>query len=118
MYEVRTITTENGENTILAPANVLPITLFCSTQIWNPQNCLYPIEMNVDGPEQLRIAVGFDHVFVKFKGNRRSNKNFKYADFLVLDCESMVIRKTSIEKLFKNFFNRKKYIRNKKSKNI
>ena len=50
MYEVRTITTENGEKTVLAPANVLPITLFCSTQIWNPQNCLYPIEMNVDGP--------------------------------------------------------------------
>ena len=88
MYEVRTITTENGEKTVLAPANVLPITLFCSTQIWNPQNCLYPIEMNVDGPEQLRTAVGFDHVFVKFKGNRRSNKNFKYADFLVLDCDN------------------------------
>ena len=88
MHEVRTSATETGEKTLLVPANVLPITLFCSTQIWNPQNCIYPVEVKVDGPDQLRTAVCFDHVFVKFKGNRRSNKNFEYADLLVLDCDN------------------------------
>ncbi len=64
------------------------ITLYCSDTVWNPKNCLYPYRVQVRSEERLREVIRFDHVFVKFKNNRRSNQNFEYADLLVLDCDN------------------------------
>lgn len=64
------------------------ITLYVSTEIWNPQNCWYPYKVTATTEDVLRDVVRFDHVFVKFKRNRRNNKNFEYADYLVLDCDN------------------------------
>ena len=64
------------------------ITLYVSTEIWNPQNCWYPYKVTATTEDVLRDVVRFDHVFVKFKRNRRSNQNFEYADYLVMDCDN------------------------------
>ena len=66
------------------------ITLYVSTEIWNPQNCWYPYKVTATTEDVLRDVVRFDHVFVKFKRNRRNNKNFEYADYLVLDCDNEI----------------------------
>ena len=63
-------------------------TLHRSDTSGNPKNCTYPQKVQVQNEEQLREAVRFDHVFVKFRDNRRSNQNFEYADLLVLDCDN------------------------------
>ena len=68
--------------------NTLSISLYRSDTVGNPKNCTYPQKILVENEEQLREAVRFDHVFVKFRENRRSNQNFEYADFLVLDCDN------------------------------
>ena len=54
----------------------------------NKQNCFYQQEVHVTDRETLRHALGYDHVFVKFRDNKRGNENFLYADFLVLDCDN------------------------------
>ena len=64
------------------------ITLYRADTTGNAQNCLYRHEVFAETPQQLAEAVRFDHVFAKFSGNRRSNKNFEYADLLVLDCDN------------------------------
>ena len=64
------------------------ITLYRADTTGNAQNCLYRHEVSAETPQQLAEAVRFDHVFAKFSGNRRSNKNFQYADLLVLDCDN------------------------------
>ena len=66
----------------------LALSLYRSDSIGNPKNCIYPQKILVENEEQLREAVRFDHVFVKFRENRRSNQNFEYADLLVLDCDN------------------------------
>ena len=66
----------------------LAISLYRSGTVGNPKNCIYPQKILVENEEQLRAAVRFDHVFVKFRENRRSNQNFEYADLLVLDCDN------------------------------
>ena len=63
-------------------------TLHRSDTSGNPKNCTYPQKVQVQNEEQLREAVRFDHVFVKFRDNRRSNQSFEYADLLVLDCDN------------------------------
>ena len=55
----------------------------------NKQNCFYQQEVHVTDRETLRHALGYDHVFVKFRDNKRGNENFLYADFLVLDCDNL-----------------------------
>ena len=64
------------------------LTLYCSDAVGNPKNCTYPRMVRAESEEQLREAVQTDHVFVKFREDRRSNQNFEYADLLVLDCDN------------------------------
>ena len=64
------------------------ITLYRADTTGNAQNCLYRHEVHAETEQQLSDALRFDHVFVKFEGNRRRNGNFLYADLLVLDCDN------------------------------
>ncbi len=64
------------------------ITLYRADTAGNAQNCLYRHEVHAETEQQLAEALLYDHVFVKFDGNRRRNGNFLYADLLVLDCDN------------------------------
>ncbi len=64
------------------------ITLYRADTAGNAQNCHYRHEVQAETEEALAGAVRYDHVFVKFDGNRRRNGNFLYADQLVLDCDN------------------------------
>lgn len=52
------------------------ITAFCANCRGNESNCLYPNKIVVDGIQAFRKLVSYDYVFVEFKDNYRSNKNF------------------------------------------
>ena len=53
------------------------ITLHRSDTSGNPKNCTYPQKVQVQNEEQLREAVRFDHVFVKFRDNRRKAQAYQ-----------------------------------------
>ena len=52
------------------------ITAFCANCRGNESNCLYPNKSVIDGIQAFRKLVLYDYVFVEFKDNYRSNKNF------------------------------------------
>ena len=64
------------------------LTIYRADTSGNKQNCFYPHEVHVTDREGLRHALHYDHVFAKFQDNRRGNEYFRYADFLVLDCDN------------------------------
>ncbi|MBO5555679.1 MAG: DUF3987 domain-containing protein [Oscillospiraceae bacterium] len=64
------------------------ITFYRANTSGNPQNCFYPHEVQAETEQQLAEALRYDHVFVKFEGNRRRNENFLYADLMALDCDN------------------------------
>ena len=52
------------------------ITAFYANCRGNESNCLYPNKIVVDSIQAFRKLVSYDYVFVEFKDNYRSNKNF------------------------------------------
>ena len=46
------------------------------------KNCVYPVEVCIRNKRELAEALSYDHVFVKFRDNRRSVENFEYAALL------------------------------------
>lgn len=54
----------------------------------NKTNCLYPDFHTVTDVETLKKLVANDHTFICFKNNYRDEKNFKYTDTLVTDCDN------------------------------
>jgi len=52
------------------------ITAFCANCRGNESNCLYPNKSVIDGIQAFRKLVLYDYVFLEFKDNYRSNKNF------------------------------------------
>ena len=64
------------------------LTLYRADTTGDAQNCVYRHEVHAENTAQLREALRYDHVFAKFLDNRRSNGNFEYAEFLVLDCDN------------------------------
>ena len=64
----------------------LPI--WVSNCLGNKENCRYPHENIAADEVTLKECLSKDHVFIKFKNNYRSKKNFTYADVIVLDCDN------------------------------
>lgn len=64
------------------------ITVYYADVCGNPQNCLYPHKATVTTPEELKRWMAQDHVFIRFNGNYRSNKNFEEAVTAVFDCDN------------------------------
>lgn len=64
------------------------ITMYYADVCGNPQNCLYPHKGTVTTPEELKRCMAQDHVFIRFKGNYRNNKNFEEATTAVFDCDN------------------------------
>ena len=54
----------------------------------NNTNCLYPDFHTATDVETLKRLVANDHTFICFKNNYRDEKNFKYTDTLVTDCDN------------------------------
>ena len=54
----------------------------------NKTNCLYPDFHTATDVETLKKLVANDHTFICFKNNYRDEKNFKYTDTLVTDCDN------------------------------
>ena len=54
----------------------------------NPRNTVYPISADINGIDDFRDAVRYDHVCAKYKGNRRSEANFEYSDCIAMDCDN------------------------------
>ncbi len=52
------------------------------------KNCVYPVEVCIRNKKELAEALSYDHVFVKFRDNRRSVENFEYAALLVMDVDN------------------------------
>lgn len=64
------------------------ITMYYADVCGNPQNCLYPHKGTVTTPEELKRCMAQDHVFIRFKGNYRNNKNFEETVTAVFDCDN------------------------------
>lgn len=54
----------------------------------NKTNCLYPDFHTATDVDTLKKLVANDHTFICFKNNYRDEKNFKYTDTLVTDCDN------------------------------
>lgn len=54
----------------------------------NKTNCLYPDFHMATDVDTLKKLVANDHTFICFKNNYRDEKNFKYTDTLVTDCDN------------------------------
>ncbi len=54
----------------------------------NNTNCLYPDFHTATDVDTLKKMVANDHTFICFKNNYRDEKNFKYTDTLVTDCDN------------------------------
>ena len=52
------------------------------------KNCLYPNKKEITDGEELKSAVGFDHVCGEFKKNYRNIGNFLKANVIVMDCDN------------------------------
>ena len=52
------------------------------------KNCVYPVEVRVRDKEELKKTLQYDHVFAKFRDNRRGIENFEYSTLLVMDVDN------------------------------
>lgn len=66
----------------------MTLTLYRADTTGDAQNCAYRHEVHAENAAQLREALRYDHVFAKYRNSRRSNENFEYSEFLVLDCDN------------------------------
>jgi len=64
------------------------ITVYYADVCGNPQNCQYPHKGTASAPEALKRCMAWDHVFIRFKGNYRTGKNFEETVTAVFDCDN------------------------------
>lgn len=60
------------------------ITLYTATTSGNAKNTVYPISADINGIDDFRTVVQYDHVCAKYKGNRRSEASFEYSDCIAM----------------------------------
>jgi len=66
----------------------MKFTLYTSDYTEKPQNTVYPNEAVIVSADDMKKAVGFDHVCAKYKNSRRSNDNFISSDVVSLECDN------------------------------
>ncbi len=64
------------------------ITVYYADVCGNPKNCMYPHKATATTPEELKLFMTQDHVFIRFKGNYRSIENFEETASAVFDCDN------------------------------
>ena len=63
-------------------------TLSVATNSGQTSNTIYPNQLAITNPQELKQAVQYDHVCGLFKNNQRNIGNFIKADCLVMDCDN------------------------------
>lgn len=63
-------------------------TLSTATSASQASNTIYPNQLTITNPQELKKAVQYDHVCGLFKNNQRNIGNFIKADCLVMDCDN------------------------------
>lgn len=63
-------------------------TLSVATNSGQANNTIYPNQLTIANPQELKKAVQYDHVCGLFKNNQRNIGNFIKADCLVMDCDN------------------------------
>ena len=63
-------------------------TLSVATNSGQTSNTIYPNQLAITNPQELKQAVQYDHVCGLFKNNQRTIGNFIKADCLVMDCDN------------------------------
>ena len=66
----------------------MQITMFTADCTGKAANCSYPNRRVVTTPEEMQVAVRFDHVCAEYKGNYRSIGNFARSDVVVMDIDN------------------------------
>lgn len=66
----------------------MSLILQTSDVIGNSKNCLYPNRVEIHSAEELQEAVKMDHVCAEYVDNRRSTKNFRQSNVVVMDCDN------------------------------
>ena len=66
----------------------MQITMFTADCTGKAANCSYPNRRVVSTPEEMQVAVRFDHVCAEYKGNYRSIGNFARSDVVVMDIDN------------------------------
>lgn len=63
-------------------------TLYTANCVGNPQNSLYPDKVEINGADDMRAAVAYDHVCAEFRNSHRSSAEFLSADNIPMDCDN------------------------------
>ena len=63
-------------------------TLYTANCIGNPQNSLYPDKVEINGADDMKAAVAYDHVCAEFRNSHRSSAEFLSADNIPMDCDN------------------------------
>lgn len=66
----------------------MKFTLYTANCIGNPQNSLYPDKVEINGADDMKAAVAYDHVCAEFRNSHRSNTEFLSADNIPMDCDN------------------------------
>jgi len=70
------------------PQSNFTIPYYLSACVGNVFNCKYNTELRASSMEEIKVAVAYDHVNIKFKGNYRSVDNFEYAEVVTFDNDN------------------------------
>ncbi len=63
-------------------------TLSVATNSGRASNTVYPNQLTITNPQELKQAVQYDHVCGQFRNNQRNIANFLKTDCLVMDCDN------------------------------
>lgn len=66
----------------------MKITLSQASVVGAANNTRYPTMVIVSSKDELKEAIGKDHVCGQFKENHRSKEDFMWADCIVMDCDN------------------------------
>ena len=64
------------------------LTLFRADVTGDEKNCVYPVQVCAGNKKELAEALSYDHVFARFRNNRRGIENFEYSNLLVMDIDN------------------------------
>lgn len=66
----------------------MKLILYTADCTGNAKNCKYPHKAVVSSADELRDAVGMDHVCARYRGGYRSVDNFISSNVVVMDCDN------------------------------
>ncbi len=68
--------------------DVMQITICRADCVGNAKNCRYPTKVVVEDAAMMKDATAYDHVCGEYKGNYRTNGNFRSSDAVIMDLDN------------------------------